>query len=80
MLTQDEVALLLEQILSQYELLMGMLYGAGLRRMELVRLCVNDIDTSMKQIRVWNGKGFKHRFTTLAVELLSVIEQQTKRV
>lgn len=79
-LTQEEVSQLLKQLPQQYKLLIGMLYGSGLRRMELVRLRVNDVDKSMKQVRVWNGKGFKHRFTTLAVELLPAIEQQVKRV
>jgi len=79
-LTQGEIALLLEQVPPQYKLLLGLLYGSGLRLMELVRLRVNDIDTSMKQIRVWNGKGFKHRFTTLAVELIPAIKTQRKRV
>jgi integron integrase len=79
-LTQGEMALLLKNLPQQYKLLIGMLYGSVLRRMELVRLRVNDIDTDMKQIRVWNGKGFKHRFTTLAVELIPAIEQQKKRV
>ena len=79
-LTQGEMALLLKNLPQQYKLLIGMLYGSGLRRMELVRLRVNDIDTDMKQIRVWNGKGFKHRFTTLAVELIPAIERQKKRV
>ncbi len=79
-LTQTEVALLLHEVPQQYKLLLGLLYGSGLRRMELVRLRVNDIDISMKQIRIWNGKGFKHRFTTLAVELIPAIENQRKRV
>ena len=79
-LTQEEITQLLKQLPQQYKLLIGMLYGSGLRRMELVRLRVNDVDKSMKQVRVWNGKGFKHRFTTLAVELLPAIEQQVKRV
>ncbi|RUM94762.1 MAG: integron integrase [Thiothrix sp.] len=79
-LTQGEMALLLKNLPQQYKLLIGMLYGSGLRRMELVRLRVNDIDMDMKQIRVWNGKGFKHRFTTLAVELIPAIERQKKRV
>jgi len=79
-LTQDEMVSLLRELPPQYKLLIGMLYGSGLRRMELVRLRVNDIDTDMKQIRVWNGKGFKHRFTTLAIELIPAIEQQKKRV
>ena len=79
-LTQDEMVSLLRELPPQYKLLIGMLYGSGLRRMELVRLRVNDIDTDMKQIRVWNGKGFKHRFTTLAIELIPAIEQQKRRV
>ena len=79
-LTQEEMTLLLQQVPQQYKLLIGMLYGSGLRRMELVRLRVNDIDRSMKQVRVWNGKGFKHRFTTLAVELLPAIERQIMRI
>ena len=79
-LTQEEMRLFLQQVPQQYKLLIGMLYGSGLRRMELVRLRVNDIDRSMKQVRVWNGKGFKHRFTTLAVELLPAIEQQIMRI
>ncbi len=79
-LTQGEVALLLEKVPAQYKLLLGLLYGSGLRRMELVRLRVNDIDMTMKQVRIWNGKGFKHRFTTLAIELIPAIENQIKRV
>jgi len=79
-LTQDEVGLLFENIETHYRLLFGVLYGSGLRRMEAVRLRVGDIDTDLKQIRVWNGKGAKHRFTTIAVELFPMIERQMKRV
>ena len=79
-LTPSEISQLLNEIPPQYKLLIGLLYGSGLRLMELVRLRVNDIDTTMKQIRIWNGKGFKHRFTTLALELIPAIENQRKRV
>ena len=58
----------------------GLLYGSGLRRIELHRLRVNDVDTDLKQIRVWNGKGYKHRITTLATELIPAIDQQVHRV
>jgi len=58
----------------------GLLYGSGLRRIELHRLRVNDVDLALKQIRVWNGKGYKHRITTLAMELIPAIEQQVHRV
>jgi integron integrase len=79
-LTQDQVKLLFDHIPFQYQLLFGLLYGSGLRRMEVVRLRTGDIDLNLKQIRVWNGKGSKHRFTTMAVELLPMIEMQIKRV
>lgn len=79
-LTQNEVRLLFDNIPFQYQLLFGLLYGSGLRRMEAVRLRTADIDADLKQIRVWNGKGFKHRFTTLAVELLPMIDLQIKKV
>jgi len=79
-LTQNEIKLLFEHIPFQYQLLFGLLYGSGLRRMEAVRLRTGDIDIDLKQVRVWNGKGFKHRFTTLAVELLPLIEMQIKQV
>jgi integron integrase len=79
-LTQNEVKLLFDHIPFQYQLLFGLLYGSGLRRMEVVRLRTGDIDLDLKQVRVWNGKGLKHRFTTMAVELLPMIEMQIKRV
>ncbi|MEM6406398.1 MAG: tyrosine-type recombinase/integrase [Pseudomonadota bacterium] len=59
---------------------MTILYGSGLRRMELLRLRVHDVDKDMKQIRVWNSKGFKHRITTLAVELVPLIERRIQRL
>jgi len=79
-LTQSQVKLLFEHIPFQYQLLFGLLYGSGLRRMEAVRLRTGDIDVDLKQVRVWNGKGFKHRFTTMAMELLPMLEVQIKRV
>lgn len=79
-LTQSEVSALLAHTPIQHKLLIGLLYGSGLRRMELVRLRVKDIDFDLKQIQVWNGKGFKHRFTTLAEELIPSLQQQVKRV
>ncbi len=57
-----------------------LLYGSGLRRIELVRLRVKDIDVDNLQVRVWNGKGAKHRLVTLAPELLPMIERQIAKV
>jgi integron integrase len=79
-LTQEEIKLLFLHIDSKYKLMVGMLYGSGLRRIELHRLRINDIDMDFKQVRVWNGKGYKHRISTLAVELIPAINRQFQRV
>lgn len=79
-LTELEVKSLLACCPEVYQLPLGILYGSGLRRMELVRLRVQDIDTDLKLIRVWNGKGYKHRLTTLAAELIPAIRHQINQV
>ena len=79
-LTQKEIKLLFSKVDPKYKLMLGMLYGSGLRRIELLRLRVNDIDFEMKQVRVWNSKGYKSRITTLAMELIPAIENQIQRV
>ena len=57
MLTEEEVKRLLLLTDPQYKLPVGLLYGSGLRLMELVRLRVKDLDLDLKQIQIWNGKG-----------------------
>lgn len=79
-LTQAEIKALFHALNPSYRLMAGLLYGSGLRRIELLRLRVNDIDMDFCQIRVWNGKGFKHRLTTLARELLPDVKRQIERV
>ncbi|MCH2191908.1 MAG: integron integrase [Gammaproteobacteria bacterium] len=75
-LTVGEVKRLFSNLDKSHRLPVGLLYGSGLRLMELVRLRVKDINFEFKQIQVWNGKGFKHRLVTLAPELISSIEHQ----
>ena len=75
-LTQNEVVRLIEHIPSQYFLLTSILYGSGLRLMEAIRLRVQDIDFDFHCIRVWNGKGNKHRTVTMARELVPYLRQQ----
>lgn len=79
-LSQSEVMGLLENIDLPYKLAIGLLYGSGLRLMELIRLRVKDIDCELKQLQVWNGKGRKHRLTTLAPELIPALKRQMQKV
>jgi integron integrase len=75
-LTQIEVSALLTQISNQYSLPCQLMYGSGLRLMEVVRLRVQDIDFDYHSIQVWQGKGGKNRRVTLAKELCRYLQSQ----
>ncbi len=79
-LTQAEVSALLAAVGKPHYLKVALLYGSGLRRIELVRLRVKDVDFDYRQVRVINGKGGRHRLVTLADELLSALREQVGRV
>ncbi|MCU7552974.1 integron integrase [Alteromonas sp. ASW11-19] len=73
-LTQQEVKALLGRVSQQHYLAVAMLYGSGLRLMECVRLRVGDIDFDYKCVRIWFGKGGKHRVATLSESLIPLLE------
>ena len=79
-LSRSEVNKLLSRLSGTPRVIASLLYGSGLRRIEVVRLRVNDIDFDQVQVRVWNGKGYKHRLTTLAPELVAVLRDQVQKV
>ncbi len=79
-LTHGEVRELLGQLAAEHLLMASLLYGSGLRRIELLRLRVKDVDFDNLQLQVWGGKGGKHRLTTLAPELVPLLRTQIKRV
>lgn len=79
-LSADEVCELLIQLPKQHYIPCALMYGSGLRLMEAVRLRVQDIDFTYNCIRVWNGKGGKHRTVTLAKELKSLLHSQIAEV
>lgn len=79
-MTPEEVKLLMSHLDKRYYLIAGLMYGSGLRVMEAVQLRVQDIDFEYKCIRVWNGKGKKHRVVTLAIELIPLIRSQIIQV
>lgn len=57
------------QVLSRLEgelwLVASLLYGSGMRLMEVMRLRVKDVDFSRKEILIRDGKGMKDRVTVL---------------
>lgn len=78
-LTQDEIECLIKHIAQTYFLPAALLYGNGLRLMEAVRLRIKDIDFDFKCIRIWNGKGGKHRTVTMASELQPYLRSQINK-
>lgn len=64
-LTEDEVRAVLASLDGVHWLVAALLYGAGLRLMEALRLRVQDVDFKRREILVRNGKGFKDRVTML---------------
>jgi site-specific recombinase XerD len=73
-LSKEEVACLIESCdnLFQRTLLM-VLYGTGMRRSEVARLKINDIDSQRMIIHVVDGKGGKDRDLPLSQALLDTL-------
>jgi len=70
-LSQAEVKKLLAAVAAEHQLPLQLLYGTGLRLMELLRLRVKDVDLARNIILVHAGKGDKDR-STMVPELLQV--------
>ena len=64
-LTRSEVERLLDAMSGVNQLMAGLLYGAGLRLMECIRLRVKDIDFDAGRLTIRDGKGRKDRITML---------------
>jgi len=64
-LGREEVRRLLDAVDDLYRLPAALLYGGGMRLMEVLRLRVKDIDLNRRQISVRDGKGQKDRMTVL---------------
>ena len=79
-LSHDEVARLLAVLDGQPWLMAALLYGAGIRLMECVRLRVQDVDFGRREILVRNGKGGKDRRVPLPQRLHERLREQVDRV
>jgi integron integrase len=82
-LTREEIKLLMTHMDGIYKLMAGLMYGAGLRLMEAVRLRVKDVDCGYNRITVRNGKGVKDRVTMLLQSTKPALEKhltETRRI
>ncbi len=79
-LSVQEVKALFEVIDSDYKLMVMLLYGSGLRLMELLGLRVKDIDFNAGIIMVRSGKGDNDRATILPSSLEWELKAQIEKV
>ena len=79
-LSQAEMRRLLAAVVAEYQLPVQLLYGTGMRLMELLRLRVKDVDVERGQIVVHGGKGDKDRVTTLPDVLGPVLAKHLEGV
>lgn len=64
-LTTNEVIRILSHLSQPYRTMIELAWGAGMRKMEIHRLRIKDIDFDRKCITVREGKGRKDRITVL---------------
>ena len=79
MLTGNEVRAVLARLEGRPWLMASLLYGAGLRLMECVRLRVKDMDFEYAQIMVRDGKGEKDRVTMLPAALAKPVNEHLQK-
>lgn len=79
-LSRSEVRALLDQLDGTRKLMASLLYGAGMRLMEVVRLRVKDVDFQYRQIVVRNAKGAKDRVVPLPESVLTPLREHMLNV
>jgi len=79
-LSREEVTRLLAAMQGTKWLMASLLYGAGLRLRECLKLRVKDVDFGYRQILVRDGKGAKDRVTMLPQSVIEPLQQHLARV
>lgn len=79
-LEKDELSLLFQKASSvKHRAILMIAYSAGLRVTEVSSLKLGDIDSKRMQIRVYQGKGGKDRYTILSQTCLATLREYWKR-
>lgn len=74
--THEEAIAVIECLVMPYKLMAQLMYGAGLRISEVLRLRVKDVDFAMGYIIIRDGKGAKDRTTLLPKSLITDLKNQ----
>lgn len=79
-LSHDEALNVIKHMSEKYQVMFSLLYGCGLRKAELLKLRVKDIDFAAKSVFVFRGKGGKDRVTMLPNNLVPALKKQIDAV
>jgi integrase len=79
-LSTDEALQVLGALSGTHALMAKVLYGAGLRLMECLRLRVNDLDVAQQQIVVREGTGMDDRVTMRPTSLVAPLQEHLSHV
>lgn len=74
-LSKNEACRIIEHSNPKYRILLQLLYSSGMRRNELLRLRVQDIDFDQNKIIIRRAKGDKDRCTLLAPSLVNHLKR-----
>jgi integron integrase len=74
-MTREETKAVLGHLQGDKWLMASLLYGAGLRLMECLRLRVQDVDFARNEITVRDGKGSQDRITMLPESLVAPLRK-----
>ncbi len=75
-LTREECGRLFAQLDEKHRLMAELMYGSGLRLMELLRLRIHHVDLARMQLTVHGGKGDKDRVTMVPARLAAGLGRQ----
>jgi integron integrase len=78
-MTREEVKAVLGNLTGDKWLMASLMYGAGLRLMECLRLRVQDVDFARNEILVRDGKGAKDRITMLPDSLKKPLQDHMQK-
>lgn len=78
--TKSEVCEVISHLTGTTHLIAGLLYGSGMRLMEVLRLRVKDVDFERNEIIIRDGKGEKDRVTMLPQSIVESLRRHLERV
>lgn len=79
-LSRGEAKIVIAQMDGIYKIMAQLMYGSGLRLMEVLRLRVKDLDFANRQIVVRDGKGENDRVTMFPEALLKTLRLHLQQV